>query len=107
MSAYSKNQRPYNGPYSSDFDESKVQNLSRDAYYPSKKPGVTTSKAGPTGNMLDNTIDLAATIDPQTPFATTFDQGGGDYQREKSQSGRGGFTGPVSRSNNHPTRTGK
>jgi hypothetical protein len=92
----------YKGPYSPDFDESKVTGLSRDAYYPSKKPGVFTSKAGPTGNMLDNTIDLSGTIDKQPPFATTFDQGGGNWQRDKSDAGLGGFTGPVSKSKNHP-----
>jgi len=38
MAAFKKGQA-YNGPYSSDFSESKVQELSRDGYMPGDRPG--------------------------------------------------------------------
>ena len=39
MAAYKKSQLGGNGPYSSDFEESKVQGLSRDGYMPGDRPG--------------------------------------------------------------------
>jgi hypothetical protein len=50
--------------------------------------------------------DLSGTIDPQKPYATSFDQGGGDYQREKSAAGLGGATGPMPASSSHPKAGG-
>ena len=98
MAAYSKGQRPYNGPYSPDFDESQVQNLSRDAYYPSCKPNVYTAESPPYGKKLDNTLDLSATIDKQVKYGFAFDDNkGANWSKDKSDSGLGGFAGPVSR----------
>jgi hypothetical protein len=57
------------------------------------------TRAGDGFKMATSVADF---VDPQPPFAATFDQGGGNWQREKS--GAGGFTGPVSRSNNHPKK---
>ena len=103
MAAYKKGQNPYNGPYSPDFDESKVQGLSRDAYYPSRKPNVYTADSPPYGRKLDNTLDLSATIDKQVKYGHCFDDNkGADWSRDKSDAGLGGFAGVASRSKNHP-----
>ena len=44
MAAFKKGQN-YHGPYSSDFEESKVQGLSRDAYNPGRTPNVYVENA--------------------------------------------------------------
>lgn len=114
LAAYRKGQNPYNGPYSPDFDESKVQGLSRDAYYPGRQPN-KYDLGPPSGNRHDfNAIDCSGTIDPQVPDAQGFDdgKGKGGWLRSKSDDGRGGFSGDVlpggrPRPSNHPTRTSK
>jgi hypothetical protein len=106
MAAYKKGQNPYNGPYSPDFDESKVQGLSRDAYYPSRKPGVFTDSAGPTGRMLDNAIDLSGAIDKQpSGYFHAFDNDkSADFSKLKSDQAQGGFAGVAGRSTNKPKK---
>jgi len=88
------------GPYSSDPDFSTAAD--RDSYYPSTKPNVYVASDGIKGR--GPILDVADFVDPQKPYATSFDQGGGNYQREKNNSGLGGFSGPLPRSNNHPKK---
>ena len=95
----------YRGPYSPDFKESKVTGLSRDAYYPSRKPNVYTAESGPKGSMLDNTIDLSGTIDKQVKYGHSFDDNkSANWSEDKSNAGLAGFSGVASRSQNHPKR---
>ena len=111
MAAYKKGQNPYNGPYSPDFDESQVQNLSRDAYYPGRTPN-KYDLGPPSGNSHDAyAIDCSKTIDTIPADAQGFDdgKGKGGWLRTKSRD-QDGFSGdllPGGRAGNHPTRTSK
>jgi hypothetical protein len=105
MSAYKKGQQ-FAGPYSPDFDESQVQNLSRDAYYPSRTPNKYTAESGPHGKMLDNSIDLSGAIDKQVAgYLHGFDNAkDADFSKLKSSQAEGGFAGIAGRSTNKPKK---
>ena len=63
---------------------------------PGKPVNVDGFKAG---------IDLSGQIDVQYAYGYGFDDNkGASWSKEKSRSECGGFSGPVSRSNNHPKR---
>src|SRR5262249_23304354 len=72
-------QRTVHGAYSGDFEESKVTGLSRDAYYPSRKPGVYVANDGLKGRIF---------LDTDNDFSRS--------QWPAGARGRGGFSSPVS-----------
>jgi hypothetical protein len=107
MAIYSKGQKGYSGAYSPDDPDFKPAGDNLASYPQRGKP--TTPGGGygpPDGNRHDfNAIDISKTIDPQVPFGAYYgfdDQHDGNWSKDKSDSGLGGFSGPVSRSNNHP-----
>jgi hypothetical protein len=111
----------YKGPYSSDDGfEDFTKGMSRDASYPSRVPNKYTD--GPPCKGIDangvpfGAIDLSSTIDKQDPFGSYYgfdDQHDGNWSKDKSDAGRGGFSGaigadallPGGRASNHPTRS--
>ena len=107
MSAFKKGQE-YRPPYDkgNDAEAKAAVGLDRDSYYPSRTPNVYTSKAGPSGRMLDNTIDLSAAIDKQpSGYFHAFDNDkSADFSKLKSSQAEGGFAGVAGRSTNHPKK---
>jgi|SRR6516162_9038087 hypothetical protein len=89
MAAYSKGQKPYNGPYSSDFSESKVQELSRDGYMPGDKPGT----------FQDNTQSKKYQLDLSRVDSDESRALQKDWHRTA------GFTAEVSRGTQHPKKS--
>ena|SRR5262249_37838150 len=91
MAIYKKGRdKPYNGPYSKDFEESKVIGLGRDTYNPADT--VAEARAGKFSkntqtpapfSFQDDTVDVDSGIAPATHI-------------------RGGFPSAVSKSSNHP-----
>lgn len=79
-------QRTVRGAYSPDFKESKVTGLDRDGYNPSNNPRMAGG--------LRNNLRPAGRIDVD---ANRYDSIGTEGEGLK-----GGFSGPVSRSRNHP-----
>jgi hypothetical protein len=111
MAIYSKGSRPYRGPYSPDFTESKVTGLDRDSYDPAH-----TADAVRQGNPVVKNVDgrgfnLSGVIDAQADYGAGFDDArgkAGAWQRTKSDASLGGFSGPISGlgspSSSHPRR---
>jgi len=108
MAIYSKGSRPYRAAYSPDFTESKVTGLDRGSYDPPATAAEVRAGKVAVKNWDGRGIDCSGVLDSQRPFATTTEQGGGDWQREKSNASDGGFAGPVkglgSPSTSHPKR---
>jgi hypothetical protein len=102
VAIYKKGQK-FAGPYSAEVDPDfkpagkNLENLPSTA-------GGSRCMDTRSGDGFKLATSVADFVDPQKPFATSFDQGGGDYQREKSQGGLGGFTGPMPKSNSHPKK---
>src|SRR5262249_26245935 len=112
MAIYSKGSRPYRGPYSPDYvpetPYSKVTGLDRDSYDPCNTAAEARQGSVVQRNVDGRGYDLSGVLDSQRAFGTTYDQGGGDWQREKSNASDGGFSGPVKKlgspSASHPKR---
>jgi hypothetical protein len=89
MAAYKQSQRGGNGPYSSDFEESKVQGLSRDGYMPGDRPGT----------FADNTQNKRY----QVPLDRVDPDGSRALQ--KDWHAKAGFSAEVSRGTQHPKQS--
>jgi hypothetical protein len=73
--------------------------------YPSKSGGAGCMNTTG-GDPFKAATSVADFVDPQAPFATKFDQGAGNWNRDKSDAGLGGFTGPMPKSSSHPKAGG-
>ena len=104
MGIYENKRNKGVGPYSPD-DPDFVPAGKNLANLPSASGGsrCMDTRAGDGFKLATSVADF---VDPQKPFATSFDQGGGDWQREKSTAGRGGATGPMPASSSHPKAGG-
>ena len=77
MAIYSKGSRPYRGPYSPDFTESKVTGLDRDSYDPPLTAAEVRAGKIAVKNWDGQGIDCSSTIDPQTSYGFGFDDAKG------------------------------
>jgi hypothetical protein len=102
VAIYRKGQK-FAGPYSAEVDPD-FKPAGRNLENLPSTGGASRCMDTRAGDGFKLATSVADFVDPQKPFATSFDQGGGDWQREKSAAGLGGFTGPVSRSKNHPRK---
>jgi hypothetical protein len=104
MGIYKKGQR-FAGPYSAEVDPDFQPSGDNLKMYPSKSAGAGSMNTTG-GDPFKAALDVSAFVDPQAPYATKFDQGGGNWNRDKSDSGLGGATGPLPKSSSHPKAGG-
>ena len=93
----------YKGPYSPD-DPDFVKPGDNLKSYPSTAGGAKCMNTRALDGFKAG-VSLASSIDVQYAYGYGFDDDkNANWSKEKSRSECGGFTGPVSRSNNHPKK---
>jgi hypothetical protein len=89
VAAYKQSQRGGNGPYSSDFEESKVQELPRDNYMPGDRPGTVQANTQRKRYQVDLNL-----VDPD-----------GSRALQKDWHRTAGFSAEVGRGTQHPRQS--